>query len=170
MKNWPPHREIPSVVLPLAMVISTATYPGEAYWFKGSSLTDTQVHEAITDIRRRYEAGVPFYTKETIRKLAQQLECARERQHSDGDMISVKALDGTAVDFKIESGRILTLDKMGVERILYMITIAQRAKTTNWPYTEHHLSFITFPCRSSRRQNSITCHALLSATCGSTIE
>lgn len=147
------------------MVISTATYDGEAYWFKSASPTGTQIHEAILNIRQRYEAGVPFYTKENIRKLAQQLKFAQKGQQSDGDTVSVQAIDGKVVDFKIESGRVLTLDRMGVERILYVISIAHWGKITDLAI-EHPHSFITFLYSSSRRQNSTMCHALLCALCG----
>ena len=128
------------------MVISTSAYPGEAYWFKASLLTNTQVHTAIADIRRWYEAGMPFYTKENIRKLAQQLELAQKSQRSDGRTICIRALDGTVVDFKIESGEVLSLDKSGVERILYVVATAAWTKTIDLDVERHH-SFITFPCR-----------------------
>lgn len=152
------------------MVLSTATYPGEAYWLKIASPIDTQIHDAIANIRQRYEAGVPFYTKENIRKLAQQLEFAQKSQRFDDDIVvSVEALDEKVVDFKIESGRVLTLDRMGVERVLYVISITQWVKIADL-ILEHPHSFITFLCSSSCRQNSTMCHALLYAICGFIIE
>jgi hypothetical protein len=47
-----------------------------------------------------FDVGIPFYTKEVIRDVFQQLEKFGEK----GQKVWVRGLDGIMVDFDIESG------------------------------------------------------------------
>ncbi|KAI9759800.1 MAG: hypothetical protein M4579_002099 [Chaenotheca gracillima] len=57
--------------------------------------------DAIRKIHALYDAGIPFYTKEKLREVSEQLEKHVER----GQKVSVMGLDEVIYDFEIETGR-----------------------------------------------------------------
>ncbi|PGG95102.1 hypothetical protein AJ79_10259, partial [Helicocarpus griseus UAMH5409] len=60
--------------------------------------------EAIPRINALYEAGTPFFTKQAIREIQQQINNAISNEEIK--TISVKGLDNVLVDFDVEIGRI----------------------------------------------------------------
>jgi len=75
--------------------------------------------EATRKIRALYDAGIPFYTKESLREVCQQLEKCPER----GQKISIKGVNGTMVDFEIETGRILGAADSDSESVLFVLIV-----------------------------------------------
>lgn len=63
---------------------------------------ETLVAEAVACLDQWYKAGVPFFTKESIRAVSKQLKGPL----IDGDTIFVKGLNGVTVEFKVATGRI----------------------------------------------------------------
>lgn len=96
------------------MIIPTYVYAGEAYWYGSSPTEEGEATEDILRIRSLYDAGLPFYTKETLREVDQQLEMAL----GVGQKILVKALNGATVDFEIESGLTLPAGEPDFEMVL----------------------------------------------------
>lgn len=76
--------------------------------------TVRKITAATAKIRSLFEAGVPFYTKEAIRNVLQQLERSGEK----GQKVSVRGLDGVIVDFEIETGITLPADQPDLEFIV----------------------------------------------------
>ncbi|KIX03742.1 uncharacterized protein Z518_07295 [Rhinocladiella mackenziei CBS 650.93] len=61
--------------------------------------TTTRATEVSSHIRSLYDAGVPLYSKEIIRDVGEQLR-------SGSQIISVRGLNGIAVDVNIETGQV----------------------------------------------------------------
>ena len=57
-----------------------------------------QAREVSSRIRSFYEDGLPFFTKETLRDLQEQIK-------SDNQLISLRGLDGSVRDIEVETGR-----------------------------------------------------------------
>ncbi|KAI9693286.1 MAG: hypothetical protein M1822_005282, partial [Bathelium mastoideum] len=74
--------------------------------------------EKAGDVKSRiwslYNAGVPFFTKVSIQDLDRQLEKDPKR----GQRVTVKGLDGTVVDFEIETGLIHSSDEPDFEMLV----------------------------------------------------
>lgn len=56
--------------------------------------------QAIAKLDQWYEAGVPFFTREAIRDINQQIN----RPFTPGQKILVKGLDGVSVKFDVMTG------------------------------------------------------------------
>jgi hypothetical protein len=105
------------------MVVETFSYPGEAYWYRRSPDVSTDL--AISKIASLFDNGLPFYTKEDMQSLDQQLDkvlCHSHRIAGERQQVTVKGLDGVKVAFDIERGRVLSSDKSSSERVLYVQT------------------------------------------------
>lgn len=97
------------------MALTTYVYSGEAYhWHKPTPAEEGKINDAILKIRSLYHAGTPFYTKEALQGVCQQLEKSVER----GQKVLVKGLDGVLVDFDIESGRTIAAGEPNLEFIM----------------------------------------------------
>ncbi len=59
----------------------------------------TEMEAAQQLVGEKYEAGVPFFTKELFRDVAQQIEAGHQR-------VAVPGLDGLSVRFVIETGKV----------------------------------------------------------------
>ena len=70
--------------------------------------------QATLKIRALFDAGTPFYTKEVIRDVCQQLE----KFGGKGQKVSVRGLDGVIVDFDVESGLILQAAQPDLEFVV----------------------------------------------------
>ena len=88
----------------------------ESYW--PTSADDKRKSEAISRIRSLYDAGTPLFTKKSIKHLHQQLQKSAEI----GKRVSVEAVDGNAVSFKIETGLTQEADEPELEMILYKVS------------------------------------------------
>jgi hypothetical protein len=98
------------------MAKETHAYSGDGYHRDGATLaeeTTTETTEATLKIRSLFDAGIPFYTKEAIRDVCQQLEKLGESESRQ--KVSVRGLDGVIVDFDIESGRTLPAGEPDLE-------------------------------------------------------
>jgi hypothetical protein len=73
-----------------------------------------KIAEACLKIRSIFDAGVPFYTKDAIREICQQIEKSSKK----GQKISVRALDGVHVDFEVHTGQVLERDKPDTELVV----------------------------------------------------
>lgn len=107
------------------MVIVTYVYTGEAYWRETRRAEEGEMAEVTSKIRSFYDAGIPFYTKEALRDVSRQLERLSEK----GQKVSVRGLDGSMVDFEIESGLILPAGEPDLEMVLYVHHVARGPKT-----------------------------------------
>ena len=97
--------------------IETWVYPGDTYWSDGATPAEEMARkraEAAQKIRSLFDAGTPFYTKEVIRDVCQQLEKFGEK----GQKVSVRGFDEVIVDFDIESGLILEYGESDLEFIV----------------------------------------------------
>lgn len=69
-------------------------------------LTGKEAKKAIKKVQRninsRFDKGQPFFTKDALRDVRDQLR----RSHERGDKITVKGLDGVPVDFILSTGTI----------------------------------------------------------------
>ncbi|KAI9770346.1 MAG: hypothetical protein M1839_003223 [Geoglossum umbratile] len=75
-------------------------FSGDTYRLDETMSEDKATAEAISKIQWLYDSGTPLFTKETIRDLCQQLEKFSKK----GEKVSVRGLDGVAVDFEVENG------------------------------------------------------------------
>lgn len=75
------------------------TFNPENVYSSGETTPVRSRAEANLKIRDLYDAGIPFFTKEAIRDVYQQLKKPRKDQK-----ISVKGLDGVFVDFEMQNG------------------------------------------------------------------
>ncbi|PLB38825.1 uncharacterized protein BDW47DRAFT_104364, partial [Aspergillus candidus] len=75
---------------------------GPCHWVGDKSETApvSSVTEAMTRIDKLYEAGTPFFTKQSIREVSKQLQ----RSSLCGDKITVKGVDGVGVEFDVLTG------------------------------------------------------------------
>jgi hypothetical protein len=71
--------------------------------------------EVAGTIQSCYEAGEPLFTKHAIKDIIRQLEAA----DNGVNQISVIGLDGSTVDFAIETGRVLKGPTQDLEFVLY---------------------------------------------------
>lgn len=102
------------------MTLTMYVYSGEAYhWHEPTSAKEGKINEAILKIRSLYDAGTPFYTKEALQDVCQQLEKSVER----GQKVWVKGLDGILVDFDIENGRTIAAGEPNLEFIMQVYTL-----------------------------------------------
>ncbi|WEW58642.1 hypothetical protein PRK78_004110 [Emydomyces testavorans] len=87
---------------------------------------DSESREEIEQkIRSLYEAGCPLFTKDAIRDVSEQL-----KQNGDtGQEILIKGLDGTIVDFNIETGG----TQSAAEPELEYLMVTLRNKVTKEP-------------------------------------
>jgi len=119
------------------MANKTYAYSGGASCRDGATPAEEIVRkwpEVTLKIRSLFDAGTPFFTKEVIRDVCQQLE----KFGGKGQKVSVRGLDGVIVDFDIESGLILPSDQPDLEfivcvyrfpnhsRQLYLVTRCRR--------------------------------------------
>lgn len=70
--------------------------------------------EAIARINALYDSGTPFFTKDRIRAIHDQLKKPLKK----GDKISVIGLDGAKVDFDVEIGNVRDKYEKDVEFLL----------------------------------------------------
>lgn len=86
------------------MDFATHVYRGDlARSRQEHGLSPAEIAGEASDISSRilafYHAGEPFYSKETICDISQQLA------NPENQKVSIKALDGVVVDFDIETGK-----------------------------------------------------------------
>ena len=75
---------------------------------------EERLSEDNSKVLSMYDAGVPFFTKEALRDVYQQLKQATEY----GQKVSVRALDGAVVDFKILTGYIQPRHTPDIEYVM----------------------------------------------------
>ena len=73
---------------------------GPCHWVNSETVPVSSVTEAMARINKLYEAGTPFFTKQSIREVSKQLR----RSSLCGDKITVKAVDGVRVEFDVLTG------------------------------------------------------------------
>jgi hypothetical protein len=71
--------------------------------------------EKIAKVKEMYSKGVPFFTKDSIRNIHQQLLKAKT-----GDEISVLNLDGTSSKFKISNREVVDGDEPKTEMVQFV--------------------------------------------------
>jgi hypothetical protein len=87
---------------PITMQFETYSGSAPSHW-TGQEPRDEiarSVAEAASKIDIWYNAGKPFFTRESIQHIYQQLRRPLKR----GDKVSIMGLDGVIVDFDIEMG------------------------------------------------------------------
>ncbi len=84
--------------------------------------------QMVSRIRSMYDAGVPFFTKEAIRDLAQQLE----RAGTTGQKVSVRRLDGVMVDFDINTELVYPANRRDLEYIVCVHACSYHARPLYW--------------------------------------
>lgn len=74
-------------------------------WAEGASPPDAPATktEALARLKRLYETGTPFFTKEAIRAIYEQFQ----RPLALGDKVFVKDITGASVAFKVVTGNSL---------------------------------------------------------------
>jgi hypothetical protein len=77
---------------------------------ESATATESDIETSISTIRELYANGVPLFTKDAIRDVVQQLDALAERgwhtAAQEGARIAVKRLDGTIVEFAVETGSV----------------------------------------------------------------
>ncbi|PLN83144.1 hypothetical protein BDW42DRAFT_165395 [Aspergillus taichungensis] len=76
------------------------TIQGPCHWVKSETAPASSVTEAMARIDQLYEAGMPFFTKQSIREVSNQLQ----RSSQCGDKITVRGVDGVGVEFDVLTG------------------------------------------------------------------
>jgi hypothetical protein len=80
----------------VSVVLATASLPNPPMTLDEKRQELMEVHRLI---RAKYDAGIPFFTKDLFRDVVQQLES------DSSERVSITGLDGFAVDFPIEPGK-----------------------------------------------------------------
>lgn len=70
--------------------------------------------KALSKLRSMYNAGSPFFTRQSIREIYQQLRELRDKVKK----ISVTGLDGVVVDFDVRTGSTVEADDPELEFLL----------------------------------------------------
>jgi hypothetical protein len=100
------------------MSIESYSFCGDTYGSYWGTISDEELTrknaEASLKIRSLFDAGVPFYTKEDIRNICQQLEELSEK----GQKVSVRGVDGVMVDFEIKTGLTFEAHKPDLEFVV----------------------------------------------------
>nr|POE65116.1 hypothetical protein CFP56_34784 [Quercus suber] len=92
-------------------------YPGYDIWnHKDEADAGSNEKVALTTcrIRHLYDSGCAFFTKTTLQSLHQQLR----NVVNIGEKLHVRGLDGTLVEFEIETGRTFPAGDSHLERVL----------------------------------------------------
>lgn len=79
-------------------------YAGHSHW-AGQEPSDQKTgskDEAVSKIDALYNAGVPFFSKERIQHVYEQLKMSLQK----GDKISVQGVDGVTINFDVVTGNI----------------------------------------------------------------
>jgi len=74
----------------------------------------TKFSKVCLKIRSVFDAGVPFYTKDAIREVCQQIEKSGRK----GEKISVRGLDGVPIQFSVHTGDVSSLDESDTESVV----------------------------------------------------
>lgn len=84
------------------MAFAMYSVQGPCHWVgdKSEHIPVSSVMEAMARIRKLYEAGTPFFTKQSLREVSEQLQ----RRPLCGDKIAVKGVDGVEVEFDVLTG------------------------------------------------------------------
>ncbi|KAI5857448.1 hypothetical protein GGS23DRAFT_587480 [Durotheca rogersii] len=104
----------------------------------------SQIHSICREIRSIYDAGTPFYTKDAIRKVGEELRRFQKGERPDGGNIILKGVNG--VDYEVFVNP-LTRDPLGENEHLgaakWMIRYHSVNCLTTYPYK--HADFFDFP-------------------------
>lgn len=77
-------------------------FPG---WPPSSSIDEEKRAELIHNIRVSYNTGIPFFTKDALQEVAQQLKDYKQTESRREQKIFTRGIDGKQVGFSIETGR-----------------------------------------------------------------
>jgi hypothetical protein len=64
-----------------------------------------KMQQAIQKIREVYDSGTPFFTKDAIRRIVQQIESIERGQPGK---VSITGIDGTIVQLTVKTGQVHT--------------------------------------------------------------
>jgi hypothetical protein len=109
----------------------THVYSGDGYHCDGATPaeeTTRKTAEAILKLRSLFDVGIPFYTKEVIQDVFQQLEKFGEK----GQKVWVRGLDGVMVGFDIESGLTLQAGQPDLEFIVCVYRSPHDSRQLYW--------------------------------------
>lgn len=83
---------------------ATYFYTGHSYW-GGQEPGDQKAEnhdEVVSKINTLHDSGIPFFTKERIQRIHEQLK----KSLKGGDNISVEGVDGVMINFDVVTGDI----------------------------------------------------------------
>ncbi|KAK4232726.1 hypothetical protein C8A03DRAFT_20036 [Achaetomium macrosporum] len=100
-----------------SVVLATADLPNPPMTLEEKREEMLAAHRLI---QAKYEAGIPFFTKELFRDVVRQLEC----NNNPEQRVSVTGLDGFAVQFPIETGKEYEYYSPGDDRTCIMYVSA----------------------------------------------
>nr|POE64935.1 hypothetical protein CFP56_65893 [Quercus suber] len=91
-------------------------YPGHDIWDRKDEADIDCNDMAVTAARIRcsYDAGLPFFTKESL----QSLQCQLTKAVQSSEKLHVRGLDGILVEFQNETGRTFPAGHPHLERVL----------------------------------------------------
>lgn len=85
----------------------------ETKWNEGTGVNIKQVKSTIKAL---YDNGVPFFTKDALREIQEQLE----GDLRVGQKISVRGLDGVTVEFDVIAGQVIRPAEADTEYVAYV--------------------------------------------------
>ncbi|KAK4190876.1 hypothetical protein QBC35DRAFT_471252 [Podospora australis] len=96
----------------------------------------TNIAADIFQVRRIYDSGVPFFTKQALRDVVRQLEGNKNNK------VVITGLDGKEVEFRIETGKVLPAHSPVFDSFESQETSTEAVwrKVTLRYYTIHHLT------------------------------
>lgn len=96
------------------VILATADLPNPPMTQQEKRDELTAAHHLI---QAKYDAGVPFFTKHLFRDVIRQLETIHQREEQT---VSIRGLDGLAVQFPVETGNEYRFFRSDEDRICIM--------------------------------------------------
>lgn len=85
-------------------MVSTYFYTGDSHWAgkqPGDQMAESK-DEAVSNIDALHHSGIPFFTKERIQHIHEQLKKTLKK----GDKVAVQGVDGVTIYFDVVTGDI----------------------------------------------------------------
>ena len=92
-------------------------YPGKLIWghvYGSSDKYSQEIADVQLNVRTWYDSGAPFFTKQAIQDLQNQLQSSLQT----GEKIVIKGLDGKIIEVENETGKVFPIGASDFERVL----------------------------------------------------